>query len=155
MREAKTIEVQYFGDWGMRCNARLNKEGHITPTARKVFKSGQCHALALALHEEAGLELVGLWTSGDNYDPQGNWHSTPAHMAVQLPNGSVLDIDGVGADYRWGKKYEAKVYPMTKAEVLALETKDYMEPNVEAARPFAKTLLSSLGIVPGNVTETL
>jgi hypothetical protein len=158
-KAAKTNVVEYFGGWD-RQKTRLNKEGNITPMARKVFTNGQCHALALALHEEAGLPLVGFWTPQDTYNPEnedeGDWnyrHSTPSHCGVRLPSGAVLDIDGPGAECRWSDSHQAEVYPVTMDEMLSYEERDYLEPNIEAAKPFAKTLLAQLGIIPGNVAE--
>lgn len=145
-----TNSVNYYGDWGQVQEARVNKAGNITKKVKTVYSSGQCHALALALHELAGLPLVGLYGDGDDFDEEmGEGYSTPMHTAVRLPSGTVLDIKGIDAQLRW----RATVLPLSEKEVRGFEKRDYLPPDVEAAKPFAKTLLARYGIVLGNIAE--
>jgi hypothetical protein len=117
----------------------------------EVYTYGQCHALALVLHEEAGLPLVGLWLAGHWFE-DAEYNTTPDHVVVELPDGDLLDIGGPGAILRYrGGRTEG--HPVTKAEVLGYQHRDYMEPNLEAARPFARTLLKKLGIAPFAIKE--
>lgn len=118
--------------------AYINKRGRITAEVKRVFQTGQCHALALALNELAGLPLVGLYTQGPEY-------GTPDHTAVQLASGTVLDIEGPDAQERWS---HADVVPVTREQVEEFENIDYVPPAIEAAKPFAKALLKKYNIHP-------
>lgn len=59
--------------------------GVIDADAVHAFTSGQCHALALALHERTGWPL--RWLEDDEGDP--------LHCFVETPEGKALDIAGV------------------------------------------------------------
>jgi len=98
------------------------------------------------LHEETGFPLCGLYSTSA-YDPIDDcYYGTPKHIVIELPNGDLFDINGPGAGLR-GENYG---YPYrkrhTREEVLDFENRDYMPPNMEAARPFAKLLLQKYGI---------
>ncbi len=114
----------------------------IDSNAISTFTCGQCHALALAIHEETRLPLAGLWLSYE--DPE---ITTPAHVVAVLPNGSLLDIQGPGAEDRW----EGPVKRMLLKEVKNLHNRDYREPLFEYARPYAKAVLEAYGIQPFNI----
>jgi hypothetical protein len=134
--------VEYFNHtmfFSERTQTRLNAKGNITKKAKEVFQCGQCHALALALHEEAGLPLVGLYNDSDT--------DTPSHVVVQVKGNVLLDITGLGPENTplW-RRCEPR--PLTKQEVEQFAELDYLEPNKDVARPFAKTLLKKYGIEP-------
>lgn len=63
--------------------------GVIDETAQRVFTQGQCHTLALALHEQTGWPLVVDARHGDFYD----W----GHVCVQHPDAGLVDISGLSA----------------------------------------------------------
>lgn len=132
--------VEYFdGFHHGRTNTMIGTTGRITAKAKKVFTQGQCHALALAVHELTGYQLVGLYSYYE--DPEYN---TPAHVVVRMPNGSLLDIEGPGCESRWPND----AIEVTKEDVLEFQNRDYLEPNLEAARPFARTLCKRYGLAP-------
>lgn len=58
--------------------------GVIDDAARLAFSSGQCHAMAAALHERTG------WPLHELYDDDGD----PIHFYVITPDGRALDING-------------------------------------------------------------
>ena len=110
-----------------------------------MYTCGQCHALALALHEQAGLPLMGLSTL-----PYPE--STPSHVVVGLPDGTLFDIQGPLAELRWA---QCTSFPLTKGAVEGLHRRDYSRPRMEDARVVAKALLrrnrtylANLGITP-------
>jgi hypothetical protein len=50
---------------------------------------GHCHELALAIHEATGLPLVAI------EEPIGHRLWRVAHVAVQVPDGKLLDVCGI------------------------------------------------------------
>jgi hypothetical protein len=110
----------------------------IDDDAIETFTRGQCHALALALHEETKFPLVGLWSDG--WETRG----TPCHVVVRMPKGTLLDIAGPGAEDRW----EGTARKLSKAVVEDLCNKDYSTPRMDEARPYAKAVLRDHGIRP-------
>lgn len=54
------------------------------------YTSGGCWYLCFALMERTGLEPVALWAKGKIY-----------HVGVKLPNGDILDIDGIWRPVLW------------------------------------------------------
>lgn len=74
--------------------------------------------------------MVGIWREGErNYDE-------PAHVAIQLPNGELLDIQGLGVECRWDVDRLKRV-----GEKRVRGFDYYVKPNVKAAMPFAKNLV--------------
>lgn len=61
----------------------------ITPQIERIFSRGQCHALAVALHEILGWEVMGAY-----YQFGGSRHTS--HYVVQCPDGrGDADIHGI------------------------------------------------------------
>jgi hypothetical protein len=61
----------------------------VTPKIEHIFSFGQCHALAVALHEILGWEVMG------SYNPYGDDRST-RHFVVKCPNHwGDADIHGI------------------------------------------------------------
>lgn len=54
------------------------------------YTRGACWYLALALHNKTGLPLVAIWADG-----------TIHHVGVELPNGDIVDVDGVWPVNNW------------------------------------------------------
>jgi hypothetical protein len=109
------------------------------------FTRGQCHALALAIHEQTQLPLAGVWRLFE--DPESE---TPAHVVVLLPDGDLLDIEGPGVECRWSDIYGAAVIvkPLEVEYVHDLHNRDYSKPRMEEAKPRAKAVLKKYGIQP-------
>ena len=123
----------------------MNSLPKIDSKAIDEFTRGQCHALALALHERTGLPLAGIWC--DYHDlPE-----TPCHVVVMLEDGKLLDIEGPNAEERW----DGKVYPLAKVEVEDFCNRDYVKPRMKTAMLYAEAVLKQnaaelkrLGIKP-------
>lgn len=59
----------------------------ITPLAKEVFSSGQCHALALALHDILGWPIKGTFSE---------YHRRTSHYVVESPKRHLTgDIEGL------------------------------------------------------------
>lgn len=54
------------------------------------YTRGACWYLGLALHNKTGLPLAAIWADG-----------TIHHVGVELPNGDIVDIDGVWRSNSW------------------------------------------------------
>jgi hypothetical protein len=112
-------------------NERVSQRAPLTSEkVRHTFMSGQCHSLALAIHEETGWPLYGLgreWEIG--------------HVVVESPRG-FLDIQGLNALARWQKIWgeDEEAIPLEVEDVRA-PLEGYHPPQVEDARPFARRLL--------------
>jgi len=57
---------------------------------RLAYTCGFCWDLALALHDHYGLEMVGLAP-----------RSEPLHVGCRLPDGRIVDIEGVHSEQSW------------------------------------------------------
>jgi len=101
------------------------------------FTKGQCHALALVLHDLTGFPLVGL-------GPVDYHTKTPDHVAVLLPAGTALDIQGPGAEERWQSSYGFT--PYQREEVEDFCNRDYSKPRLKTALPYAKAVLKKYRI---------
>lgn len=73
-----------------------------TPTPRtvEIFTEGDCWLLALSLRRLAGIPLV--FFMSDGCEDLEAWH----HVAVLLPNGNVLDIEGVSTPNKWVDRWK-------------------------------------------------
>lgn len=63
-----------------------------------IYSHGYCWDLALALEEATGLTPVGVWGKGSIH-----------HVGVELPNGDIMDIDGVWNRKHWAGFWEAEM----------------------------------------------
>lgn len=59
---------------------------NLDKNAKVYFTQGQCHSLAFSLHKKLNLPMIWLECS---------WWGDIVHCAVQLPNGTYLDINGI------------------------------------------------------------
>jgi hypothetical protein len=107
--------------------------GKIDANACEVYSFGQCHALALALHQETSYPIVACLSE------EGN----PDHYAVQLPDGRILDIEGA-KEAEEVLEYGETLKPYTSKE-LERDVEKYQlnSPNLEVARSFVEPLLES------------
>ena len=140
----KNIRVQHWAGWfGGTKTVTLavdeNGVGVIDETALRAFRCGQCHALALALHELTGWPIKGLGDPGWDDTP-----NSPAHCVVWSPqHRAYIDIGGI-VDRRRNRNWKVINRNVTKKQVAKFRY--YLRPNVEAARPFAKAVLRHLGV---------
>lgn len=127
--------------WYDREKLYINPDGIIDHNAIRAFTSGQCHALAIAIHRLSGKKwgLFGLC------DYQ-NEPSDPGHVVVKVPKtGAYLDINGPGVLARWRKKYgPITIHPLTEEQAKS-QLLTYLKPCIKQAIPFAKTLMEKYG----------
>lgn len=130
-----------------QCNSgryELDTADGITPDAEEVFTRGQCHALALALHEALpGSKCVGI-------DWESYWNAgTPDHVLVKLEDGRFLDVLGIYEDtgalgMQWG---HCDAQPVDVDDILAAMPDEdgdpcYWEPDLDAARAYAPLVIA-------------
>ena len=127
------MATTYCWNWGMKDAIEVNDAGVIDDNAKRAFMRGQCHALAIAIHRLTGALIVGICDSYDEED-------SPGHCVVALNNGDYLDINGEGAFKKWSERYPCCKSVELKEEQ-AYKLRDYTEPIVKAAMPFARTLV--------------
>lgn len=95
----------------------------ITPFIEHVFSNGQCHALALALHEILGWPICGC------YRTEGADRSTN-HVILLSPDGGTADIHGIRCvDYR--------TRPIKPETIRRNRMRDFLKPSMELARHYA------------------
>lgn len=120
------------GVWTHPNGIEVSDKGTIDNNAKKAFTNGQCHALAAALHDLTGWPIFGLQDSSDCF-PGG-------HVIVKSPKG-FLDIGGLNAKDRWEEEWrKCELIPITRARI-SQGLPAYKKANVEAAIPFAKSLI--------------
>lgn len=105
---------------------KLDPQDGITEEAKIVFSQGQCHSLAVAIHELTGYPLYGAMRIS----------SEPTHIFVKSPVG-FLDIDGPNAD-RW---FNEEPFPVTKEEIFNFSL--YKPCNPQNAHPFAELVIQT------------
>jgi len=111
--------------------------GIINDEAVTCFTRGQCHAFAVALHDETGWPIIGI----------GGYPESPSHFVVYSPKiDDFVDIEGPGALRRDGGEHYQMLKEFDKKE--AIRPRLYMPPNYEAARPFVKTVLEEIEAMP-------
>lgn len=138
-RSGEIVPIHYFGGWGSRGAVEI---GVIDERAVRAFTRGQCHALALALHEKKGWDLYGLFSkyNFENFPIDiEDGLITPSHVIVRSDKGEYIDIMGIGADCRWS--HRAELVPVQKGHVLQYEDIDYLEPEMEVANKFVEPVL--------------
>ena len=140
----KNVQVQHWiGFLGQTTTVILQVQddglGVIDKAALTAFRCGQCHALALAIHELTGWPIKGL---GDPYNE--DTPDSPAHCVVWNPAlRRYIDIGGI-VDRRKNRRYRVVNRNVSKRQLNHFRY--YLKPDVEAARPFARAVLRQLGI---------
>lgn len=104
--------------------------GSLDETAKYVFTHGQCHSLALALHEATGWDIVGVGYGG-----------TPDHVGVLSPRGRVLDITGYVSPDDWTDEVGGELSYHAADELYGAFDGDYRDPQVAAAKHWVKPVL--------------
>lgn len=122
--------------------------GVIDDNARHAFSNGQCHALALGLHELTGWEIGGLqWCCEACGSDSPEWcgcdaDTLPAHVVVRKEDGELIDIGGTVDFAEWGSDFRP-VDP--DALTYTYPDQGYLVPDLDAGRAFAETVLSEYG----------
>lgn len=115
------------GTWKLRA-------GELDETAEYAFTHGQCHAMAVALNELTGFELVGLG---------GFWGNGPGHFMVRAEFGYLLDVQGLHTEEQAYARFR-KITEYDDGVRLAWQLaadKEYYPLRIEAARHFAKLVV--------------
>lgn len=115
-------------------------QGNCYPEPVDVFTHGQCHALARALHDLTGWQIVLLcYTPFEGPSTEYDWD----HAVVRAPDGDLIDIEGRGARERWlprGLTVERDV----DREVIEQIGYSIPDDHDAAARAFANAVLAKL-----------
>jgi len=84
------VNVDFFADFEGKVDVHVSLPltEKVTPLVAHIFSAGQCHALAVALHEIIGWPIVGCW------GPYTSDRSTH-HIALEHPKGWTADIHGI------------------------------------------------------------
>jgi hypothetical protein len=137
--------VKIWGGWGWEttCTLTIDDQGFgvIDENARRAFMRGQCHALAIALHRLAGGTIKGIGNLWDDPD-------SPSHCVVYYPKlRRYVDIKGASKSAPKLNHQKTKVCNRHITERTARgELVGYLEPNISAALPFARTIIRDLGL---------
>ncbi|MFJ8301304.1 hypothetical protein ACIQ9R_36135 [Streptomyces sp. NPDC094447] len=141
--------VTVLGQWHTRYEVT---PGRLDDTARRAFTEGQCHALALALHEVTGWPTTALLTSecwgtdrmcGDESDEECPCRI--GHIVVTRPDGAHVDIAGAHAPGAVPQCEGAPALPMTEERWQAIRsTSAWRDADLPLARTFVRPLLASL-----------
>jgi hypothetical protein len=117
--------------------------GVLDERARAAFLHGQCHALALAVHEVTGWPIVGA--EDESLDI--------CHFLVRVPDGRLLDITGARTlaerqleDMGWCPDEEYLVEQEAQWVRRIGSFADWRAPDVAAARSFVAPLLAESGL---------
>jgi hypothetical protein len=136
------LTVEYWGEWSRDTRTlKVDDDGYgvLDKAASMAFRRGQCHALALAIHELTGWPIKGL---GDYDRP-----NSPAHCVVWCPKlRGYVDVRGRVSRKYFYRRNGWKVINRRVRPVEIESFEDYLKPNMEAARAFAKTVLRNLKI---------
>ena len=136
------VVLESWDQWSEPMTNSL-KAGVIDRDATRVFLSGQCHSLALALHRLTGWQIVGLYGWDDEFP------LTPGHVVVRDEQGEYVDVEGRGALTRYEKRI-ARGLKRDKVQVRDIEPEEYdmlegyFAAQPDLAMPFAKTVLRGL-----------
>lgn len=119
--------------------------GVIDDAAREAYMNGQCVALAVALGEREGGQIVAIGYDDTSEDYE-EWEANPSwgHLGLLLEDGSVVDIEGRSKDLdSWMERnqyWEARY--VTPEEALALP--GFPDQDLETARLMAGSLLGEI-----------
>lgn len=110
--------------------------GKIDSNAKWAFTAGQCHALALALHEQTGWQIVAI--------KGGVFGGIPHVVCRRSTDNQLVDITGVIDPEQWGEETIDLIPDDVLLKTPILRQCGYLEPDIKAARCFVKPLLSKL-----------
>ena len=139
------MNTQIWGFWGDTQDVELTP-GVIDENAREAFTLGQCHALALGIHELTGWEMGGLgWSCQEcGCEEEGCYCEAdylPGHVVVKDPDGNFVDVNGTPEDH-WGDDFR----PLDRETLTEhYPGNGYMTPDLDAGRAFAPVVLEEYG----------
>lgn len=123
--------------------------------AIRAFKSGQCHAIALALHERTGWPIVSVGDESccydedcpDDDDSNGVCSCQIQHLAVRRPDRYLVDIEGPKPEddfmeAQGDPEWTIKPVPDDRLEDLVRWDDSWRRPNMAVARAFVDEALT-------------
>ena len=125
------MKIQHYKS-GKVVEAEMPSDGTLTPEARNVFMTGQCHSFALAIASQV---------AGGVYSKLGPDGKTIVHCFALVfdDNGNEWLVDAEGK-YKYGELARVRRIP----ENYKFRGKGWLKPNVEAATPFAEKRLAEI-----------
>lgn len=119
--------------------------GLIDHNAKQAFTNGQCHALALALHQQTKWPLI--WTTFQtcnhrlcSQDQDAYCH--PDHVLVKTPKETYLDILGEHSLESLQKIYKEVGSLSTSRLEHLISIEHFIEPDHQAANTFVDAVLA-------------
>lgn len=115
------------------------------PDEIRAFTQGDCWALALALHEATGWQLVAIGYSDEWAQPleYRSWE----HVGVRRADGKVVDITGVHEEPEWLARWHNPAYGAT-FETEARHFCDFKRVWDHVPSMYAKEILGQLEVAP-------
>lgn len=108
------------------------RPGVLDETAVACFSQGQCHALAMALHEETGWPLVVV----------ADWLEQVDHVAVRTPEGRIIDGAGVHDPDAFAEAWDGDVLEVSAQRLRELTASaTWREPALDVARTMVAAVL--------------
>lgn len=130
--------------------------GEVDDEARNIFGWGGCSFFAMALHKHTGLPLA-LFTSPEARG--ADWTEWEGHVALALPDGNFLDINGVvnadeiNARYRFSEPVVPTLHDWESYLETQFGTRDVSNPyrildplEVRMLQHFAELVVEQSGI---------
>ena len=124
--------------------------GVVDASAKRVFTQGGCGALAIALHDLTGWEIVAITDHHNVHDGVAGGGSA-MHWAVRHPRGPILDIDGFHNSRDLLGEYDdeaddgkAAIGVSTRADALEWWSEAGEKVSLDLATTIADTLLRSM-----------
>jgi hypothetical protein len=150
VEEIGTVTTHVW-NWGNRQKIEIDDNGHIDANAERAFTNGQCHALAIAIHDLTGWQLIALCQADpDDFEDRYDVLDNSGHVVVRTPRGDYLNIRGKDVLDRWS---DSKPVEITRDE--ACDMPRYMKPDLNAARVFAPVVLRKFTGWRGNRLNAL
>ncbi|WP_433860224.1 hypothetical protein [Streptomyces kronopolitis] len=126
--------------------------GRLDDAAREAFTTGQCHALALALHEVTGWPTTALLTSdcfgNDSMCTGVDEDECPCrigHVVVTRPDGAHVDITGAHTPGTVPDCEDAPAIVMTEEHWQAIRSRPtWRDADMPLAHTFVRPLLAEL-----------
>lgn len=107
------------------------RPGVLDDVARHIYLRGQTAFLALVIHDRTGGQI---WGSLSRRNKDGSVSSTPAHFAVEIEPGLVLDITGMQTLGEWNNWHGAPSRKLSRAAVREWQKK-HQPPNQWMGKP--------------------
>lgn len=121
--------------------------GQLDVAARETFLCGQCHSLALAIHDRA----PDSWTLAALRSDAGSDDDLVVHVAVRTDDGWLVDIDNVHDDQSMLDAHgaAARIEPISRQEVVDLAINGDLPPlRLDLGHAFVDAALANAGYDP-------